>query len=180
MEKSLTKKAIELFQMQDALKKVSEAPGFKFQILIAKNIKALENELELIREKSKPCPEFEKAQEAVEELKKSFANRDKEGNPIIIQEKVGEQILNRYDLTDEKLAELETAHDAFWKEENWAEARAKQDVIYAEYDTFIKNEDIVVTLFTIPESCVPEDYFNKEQNTAKLKYFIGVCMDLVE
>lgn len=180
MEKKLVKKAIELFNMEAAMNAVIKAPGFLFQIRLAKNLKALKDELDIIREKSKQCEEFEKAQEKANELKKSFAALDKKGNPKIITENLNGRTVQRYDVPEDKMEELEKAHQEFWDEEENKLAREKQDQIYKEYDEFIKNEDIEITLFTIPASAAPEVYFNDENHKEALQYFANTCFELIE
>lgn len=180
MEKSLTKKAIDFFNIEAAMNGVSNAPGFKFQILIAKNTKVLKDELDIIREKSKICPEFEAVQEKTKELQKSFANKEKNGEPKIISEHINGRMSQRYDVSEEKLPELEKAFAEFWELEENKIAREKQEQIYRDYEEYLKNEDITLRLFTIPSSCAPEEFFIKEENMEKLQYFVNTCFELID
>ena len=180
MEKKITKKAIDFFSMESAIKAVSDAPGFKFQIPLARNEKRLKEELEVIREKSKQCAEFEEAQKGAEEIRKKFSDKNDDGTPKIISEMSNGRPIQRYDIPEEKLEELKAEFEKYWDEDLPKEAREKQQKIYEDYNEYITNEDITLDLFTIALNDVPEAYFAKEEHKDKLKEFISTCLDLIE
>ena len=180
MEKKITKKAIDFFSMEAAIKAVTDAPGFKFQILLAKNEKVLKSELEIIREKSKACEEFEEAQKGAEEIRKKFSDKNDDGTPKIITEMNNGRPIQKYDIPESKLEELKTEFEKYWDEDLTKEAREKQQKIYEDYNTYITTEDLTLNLFTIPMECVPEEYFAKEEHKDKLKEFVNACFELIE
>lgn len=180
MEKKITKKAIEFFQMEDAMSQVSNAPGFKFQILLAKNLKVLKAEVDLIREKSKFCDEFAAADKLAEEIKRKYSNRDAKGEPIILSEYQNGQMVSKYDIPADKNEEFEKEIIAFWEAPEPLEAKNKQEAIFKEYDKFLKEEDITLELFTIPTSCIPVEYFDKDTNIPVMQYFVSTSMELFE
>jgi len=174
----LTKKAIKFFEMEAGLKTVSNAPGFKFSILLEHNLKTLKDKLDIIRDKSKYCEEFEKALKETEKIREKYVNKNKDGQPIIVNKSVDGEMRQAYDIPEEKITKLNKALEDFWEKEENKTVREKQNQIFEDYSKFIEEEDLTVTLYAIPESVVPSEYFNDPANIPALKRFTATCLDL--
>lgn len=180
MKKELTKKVIDFFNIEAALNAVSNAPGFKFQVILALNQKVIKETLDVIKEKAKNTPEFEEITKLADEIKKRYAKKDKDGNPIIIADNMNGRLVHKYDISDESLKKFEKELEKFWKEEKNNKIKEDQEKIFKDYEEYVTKEMLTVTLITFPESAIPNEYFSKPENAEQLHYFTNACLDLFE
>lgn len=161
----------ELRDLKVALEKANRLTGKneinnrgKFFYAINKNLDKVEREIELIEKVLSPKKEFlEFDQKRIEKLQE-FAKKDENGNPLIIKEEnENGQVLQRYDLEDEKGWE-----EAFklLQEENKdvIEERKKQADDYIQ----LMESDCSIEFFTITLDMIPEDCDGELQRRIKV------------
>lgn len=180
MKKELTKKVIDFFNIEAALNVVANAPGFKFQMILALNQKVIKETLDAIREKAKNTSEFEEVMRLANEIQRKFAKKDKDGNPIIITETRDDRTIQRYDISDDDLTNFNEEFATFWTDKKNLKAKEDQDAVFKEYDEYIQNNDLTVSLNIFPESSIPNDYFDLFDHVIELRYFINTCSELFE
>lgn len=174
MEKiTITKKIVEWFEIEQAIRDLVGAPGLRLQILVSKNLHVIEKELELIKEKSKFSDEFTEVLKKTDEIKKEFATKDDSGAPKLTEDNKG------YQITDENLELLKTALNEFWEVKENKKLLDKQNKLLAEYDTYIKGDDLTIDVWKMPSDYFIEEYFNKEENIEKATRFAHFCCDFV-
>jgi hypothetical protein len=179
MKKELTKKINEFLLMEAGLQRVGNAPGFKFSYLVAQNIKILTAELEVIKAKGAKCDEMVNIEGEIRKLQVKFAKKDKTGEPIVIIEEKGEYTLQRYDIPENQMDAFMEERNALSNTKKYKDAIKKQDSIDEEYQKFIKEESATISLYEIPDSCVPLTFFDREEHVPALKAFVFSCMDII-
>ena len=78
----------DLYASMQSLNSVSELKGIKFAYSVLKNKRKLEEEIKLFEEVIKPNPEFEDYERKRIALCEVHSDKDTEGNPIIIADKI--------------------------------------------------------------------------------------------
>jgi hypothetical protein len=174
MEKTtVTKKLIEFLQIEGTLKEIVKAPGVRFRVIVAKNLKILSSELEPVKARGKLTPEFEKVLKAYDKLKEEYTLKTSDGKPQRSEDGRG------YIIDPEKKDALQNMITRFWEDKDNDRLREEQNVIRDEYEKFLVEEDQTMELYLIPDGCIPEEYFEKEENTKALGYFVQWCSDLI-
>lgn len=134
----------ELLNLFDALHRVGEYKGAKFAYAVAKNIQILKPEVEAITEAQKPSAEFEEYDKQRMQLASKFSKKDKNNEPIIIN--------NRFELDDRE--GFETAWEAL--RVTFKDVLAERDKQMKEYQEFLQ-EEVEVILYKIKEENLPQD-----------------------
>jgi len=179
MKRDITKKIKEFLDMEIGLQRVSDAPGFKFSISVAQNIKILSAELEVIKTKGSKCEEWTKEEMEINKIQVKYAKKDIGGNPVIITEPYGEYFLHKYDILEDKAKEFREEYEALTSLKRHKDAMKKQKEIEEQYNKFITEEEITISLHEIPDSCVPLAYFDCEEHVPALKAFVSSCIDII-
>lgn len=146
---------VELFK---ALHKALPLPGAKFQYGVNKNIGLLKPEIESLDKAIAPSAEFAKFQEEFEperiKIAESHAVKDKDGKPLKKMAELNGQMVEVYDMADNKASNDETEAAMKAKNPELYEARVKQ---LKDYNELLKEEvkiaffPYVIKLADVPE-----------------------------
>lgn len=164
---------LKLFNIEYGIKGIANTPGMRVQVISAKNLKIIAQELDPIREKIKYSEEFQEILNKSETVKQSYATKDEAGEATLTADKTA------YIVSDDNLEPLKIALQDFWKEEENAKAKDERDALEKEYEGFINNEECEVTLYAYPEECLPEEFLSKEENLEVTRIFVQTCTDLI-
>jgi len=164
----MKKKIIEWFAVEAELGKAKSYPGFAFQVWCTINEKKLKEQLDVVREKSNPTDEYKNFIQKIEDIKKELCEKDKEGNPIIDE--------NKYTFSEKNRVKLETKIDELNKE-NGDIIKEYTDKIN-EYFAYIRDEDLDIDIKLLNEKNIPEKYFEEHPDLSV--EFIQSTLDLIK
>lgn len=74
----------ELYKLRDGINKISHLGGADFAIAVVKNLRLVEQEIEVLDTLIKPSKEYQEIYlPEVEKLAREFCSKDKDGNPMV-------------------------------------------------------------------------------------------------
>lgn len=138
----------DLFRIRDGLIALDEYRGLKFAYAVAKNLRFVESEIKLVEGVNAWSKEFTQYQEARKEIVLSFAQKDKQGNPIVLSQHGADL---RIKLTDDDACTKET--EAL--EEKHADLIKEQEEKDEEFKDLLK-DPAEVKFYIIPKKLVPD------------------------
>lgn len=138
----------DLFRIREGLKSLDEYRGLKFAYAVAKNLRFVESELKLVEGVNKWSKEYTAYQEERQKITLKFAEKDKQGNPIVLGQSPNGDM--RIKLTDAAACNKET--EAL--EEKHADLIKEQEKKDEEFKEYLK-EPAEVKFYIIPKKLVP-------------------------
>jgi len=172
----VNKKLIELFELESLLNKFGDVPNFKFQVVLAKNLKAITTELEPVREKGQNSNEFKALLKEEDKVKKGFAEKKENGEPDIFNEVQEGRMIQKYNILPENEEALSKAIEEFWEEHKEAKEAAEKK--FADYKKYVEEEDVKIELAVFPVEESIEKYF--AENLELLKHFAVIADEIIE
>jgi hypothetical protein len=134
----------ELQQLLIGLNRAKQLKGVKFAYAISKNITILEREIKALNKLSEPSPEFMEYDKKRLSVCSEFADKDKNGNPVIQQ---GNFLISERSKFDKAMAKLKKEHKEAY------DNHAKK---LEEFDELME-EEANIELFKVSLEVVPDD-----------------------
>ena len=174
----INKSIVELFELEALLMKLDKAPSFRFQIVLAKNLKTISEETNLIREKGKMPDDLKTILNKENDVKAGFANKDDDGLPSTVESMDGDRMVKNYDIPEEKHEELEVALKEFWAKDGNKEAREAATKLLEDYMKYVNTERIDLELHVFPSEDSIGSYF--VDNLELLRHFANIAEEIID
>ena len=177
----IEKKIIDFFTMERVFKDLHDVRNIKFQIILARNLKKINDELDVIRKKSEMTDDFRKLLQEEDLIKRKYADKvEGTDEPIIVTEEINGENRSHYEVADEQMEAMRKEIEGFWNdEEHKAEFDSYRKTI-AEYQKYITEETISIPLVKFPFDAIDQNYFNNEDNVNVSNAFAKVAEELIE
>lgn len=136
----------DVIKLYNALNSINGLKGVKFNYAVAKNKRILENERGAMEKALEQSDEFKKYESERVELCIKYAEKDKKGNPVMVN--------NNYKIEEKKEKTFEKEFEKLQKEHKSSiKEREKQ---FEEYNKLLE-EKVEIKLHKIKEEDIPED-----------------------
>ena len=136
----------ELFQLKQALERVSTLKGVKFAYSIAKNLQEVNKEIEAVNKAIAPSEEFMKYEKERIKLNEEYAEKTEDGNPKVENNNYVISPRNR-GAYEKRIEELKNKHKKVLSE---------RDEQIKEYQALLE-ENADITVHKIQEDNLPSD-----------------------
>ena len=136
----------ELFQLKQALERVSTLKGVKFAYSIAKNLQEVNKEIEAVNKAIAPSEEFMKYEKERIKLNEEYAEKTEDGSPKVLNNNYVISPRNRGSY-EKRMEDLKNKHKKVLSE---------RDEQIKEYQALLE-ENVDITLHKIQEDNLPSD-----------------------
>lgn len=149
----------EMFSFVRGFEKFANLEGFQFVLLLNKNKRLFEGEIKDMQDTRENNPPFEEYKKKAQELLVKYADKDENGEPIIVPAQ-GVPGQGNYQINEHKDV-FTVTHKALIKE--YKDAIDKQTTLDEDFNEGL-NKHIFIKPYMIKETLIPKDINNEQLN----------------